>query len=76
MDKIPGRVRIGGVWYNAVKGFNKIELQDHLRREIYTLIEPYAHMRDFYHVLNSDGRKVGEIHMDNKMFEGVVEAFE
>ena len=75
--RIPKRIEINGKWYDVRVGWTgRLELYEFMKNPKFTADEPYAHMRNFYHVYHSCGRKIGDIHMDNKMCSGAVSNFE
>ena len=75
--KTPKRIEINGKWYDVRKGgTGKLELCEFMKTPEFTAEEPYAHMRNFYHVYHSCGRKIGDIHMDNRMCSGAVSNYE
>jgi len=75
--KIPRRVEIGGKWYDVREGWaGKLELCEYMKNPEYTADEPFAHINNLYHVYNSSGSKVGELHTENGSCSGVVSNFE
>ena len=75
--KIPRRVEIRGKWYDVREGWaGKLELHEFMKSPEFTADEPFAHMRNFYHVYDKGGSKIGEIHMDNGTCSGAVSNFE
>ena len=75
--KTPKRIEINGKWYLVRRGWTgKLELYEYMKNPEFTADEPYTHLRNFYNVYHSCGRKIGDIHMDNRMCSGAVSNFE
>ena len=75
--KTPKRIEINGKWYDVRKGWaGKLELYEFMKNPEFTADEPYSHKRNYYHVYHSCGKKIGDIHLDNRMCSGAVSNFE
>ena len=75
--KIPKRIAINGKWYDVRKSWSgKLELFESMKSHEFTADEPYSHLKNFYHVYHSCGRKIGDMHLDSKMCSGAVSNFE
>ena len=75
--KIPKRVEINGKWFEVREGLaGRLELHEFMKNPEFTADQPYTHMKNFYHVYHSSGRKIGDLHLDNEMCSGAVSGFE
>ena len=75
--KIPRRVEIRGKWYDVREGWGgKLELCEYMKSPEFTADEPFGHINNLYHIYDTNGNKVGEIHTDNGSYSGVVSSYE
>ena len=75
--RIPRRIKIKHKWYDVREGWaGKLELHEYMKYPEYTASEPYVHITNLFFVYDTNVNKVGEFHINNRTYSGVVNDFE
>ena len=76
-NQIPKRVLINNKWYDVREGWaGKLELFEYMKYPEYTANEYGIYKSNLFIVNDTNGNKVGDFHIINRTWSGIVGGFE